>query len=397
MRRAGAGAGREPEIRVGDLESSRIVKVASVASNALFASGHVLYVHQGALVAHPFDPSRLEVTGPAVTLVPDVLMDERFSRGVFAASQNGVLIHMSGKAQTKSQLRWMGRDGRLLEAVGEPAEYAFGGVPAISPDGSSAAMPIVNTDRGSSDIWIINLASGIRRRLTVDAVDHFLCAWSSDGRRVFMNSLRAGEKDQYALMARSADGTGPEVELTTSEYNIGPDAVSPDGRHVLVTAADASGVFNVLAMPIEGDHRPLVLAGGPTFEATGQFSPDGRFVSYTSDESGRQEVYVIDFPPTGAKWQVSQGGGEEARWSRDGRELFYFDGENRLIAVDVKTAGGFVPGASRPLLQFHGAVRGGWRYDVTPDGKRFLVTTPAEADTASPITLVTDWPSRLGH
>ena len=398
MRRAGAGAGHEPEIRVGDLESPRHVKVAAVASNAASASGHVLYVHQGVLMAQPFDFSRLEVRGPAATVAADVLMDERFSRGVFSASQNGVLVHMSGKVQTKSQLRWMARDGRLLEPVGEPADYAFGGVPMISPDGSSAAMAIVNPDRGTSDIWIVDLASGLRRRLTVDDVDHFTCAWSSDGRSVYMNSLNSREKERYSLSSRAADGTGSEGTLATSEYNLGPESASPDGRHVLYSAADAQGAFNLFAVPVEGDRQPIVLAGGPTSEGSGQFSPDGRFVAYLSGESGREEIYVIAFPPTGAKWQVSQGGGAEPRWSRDGRELFYFNRENRLVAVEVKRSpAGFEPGASRTLLQFHGAVRGGWRYDISRDGTRFLVTTAAEGETASPITVITDWVSRLGH
>lgn len=258
-------------------------------------------------------------------------------------------------------------------------------------------MAIVNPERGTSDIWIVNLRNGVRRRLTVDEVDHFLCAWSSDGRRVFMNSLRTGEQERYALVSRAADGTGPEVILMTHPYNMGPDSTSPDGRHVLVTAADATGVFNLLAVPIEGDHKPLMLAGGPAFESSGQFSPDGRFVAYVSTESGGEEVYVIDFPPTGAKWQVSQDGGVEPRWSRDGRQLYYFDRQNQLIAVEVKTAGGFEAGASRTLLQFHGAVRGGWRYDVAPGGERFLVTTPAEGETASPISVITNWTSRLSR
>ena len=398
MRRAGAGAGREPEIRVGDLESPRHVKVASVASNASYASGHVLYVHQGVLMAQPFDAARLEVKGPAATVVPDILMDERFSRGAFSVSQNGVLVHMSGKVQTKSQLRWMARDGRLLGNVGDPAEYAFGGVPMISPDGASAAMAIVNPDRGTSDIWIVNLSSGVRRRLTVDEVDHFTCAWSSDGRKVFMNSLRSREKERYAMSYRQADGTGPEVTLVKDPQNLGPNSVSPDGRHLLYEGADAKGILNLLVVPVEGDPRPIPLAEGPASESAGQFSPDGRLVAFLSDESGRDEIYVVTFPPTGAKWQVSQNGGGEPRWSRDGRELFYFDSQNRLIVVGVnRPAGGFEPGASRTLLQFHGAARGGWRYDVAPDGQRFLVTTAAEGEIASPITVRTDWTSRIGE
>jgi Tol biopolymer transport system component len=397
MRRAGAGSGREPEIRVGDLESPRHVKVAAVASNAVFASGHVLYVHQGVLMAQPFDPDRLEVTGPAATAVPDVLMDERFSRGVFSVSQNGVIVHMSGTIQTKSQLQWMARDGRLLDTVGDPADYAFGGVPMISPDGASAAMAIVNPDRGTSDIWIVNLSSGVRRRLTVDEVDHFTCTWSSDGRKVFMNSLRGREKERYAISYRQADGTGPEFALVNDPQNLGPDSASPDGRHLVYTAADAKGVFNLMAVPIGGDPRPMPLADGPASESNGQFSPDGRLVVFNSDESGRDEIYVVTFPPTGAKWQVSQNGGSEPRWSRDGRELFYFDSQNKLISVEVhRPAGSFEPGASRTLLQFHGAVRGQWRYDVAPDGTRFLVTTAVEEEGASPITVRTDWTSQIG-
>ena len=204
--------------------------------------------------------------------------------------------------------------------------------------------------------WIVNLSSGVRRRLTVDEVDHFACAWSSDGRRVFMNSLRTREKERYAMSYRLADGTGPEFALVKNEQNLGPDSASPDGRHLLYTGADAKGILNLLAVPLDGDPRPIPLADGPASESAGQFSPDGRLVAFNSDESGRDEIYVVTFPPTGAKWQVSQNGGGEPRWSRDGRELYFVSG-GRLAAGSTL----------------------GWvaEYTVDPDG----VTIRPEGDT----------------
>ncbi len=203
-RRAGAGRGDSPTIYAGQLGSTKRTAVLEVASNVIYASGHLVYIRGTILVAQPFDTGSLRTTGPAVPLVNDARMDTRFSRGVFAASENGVLLCMTGNNLSRSQLRWLDRSGRNLGDVGEPADYTYGGTPQLSPDGRSAVLPIANTDRGTSDVWLVDLDSGRRRKVTVDVDDHPGVCWVPDGKSVVvMTSSRSG----YGLDVLSIDGT----------------------------------------------------------------------------------------------------------------------------------------------------------------------------------------------
>jgi hypothetical protein len=390
-RRSGAGRGVEPAIYVGSLDSPERTRVLGVASNVVYASGHLVFVQQGVLVAQPFDPDTLATLGPAVPLADNVRMDERFSRGAFAASQNGMLAYLTGKTENKTQLRWLDRSGATLGSVGEAVDYTYGGIPEISPDGRRAVMAILNPERGDSAIWIVELDSGRRRRLTLDDGDYVMGVWSADGARVVYPG--AGED----VLARAADGSGAVETLFagTPEWNGWPRACSPDGKWFLGEFSPPDGRRDIIAFPMGRSGEPLPIAATPGSEVDAQFSPDGRFVAYSATASGRDEIYVAAFPPTGAKWQVSQEGGVEPRFSRNGKELFYFDRENRLTAVEIKTSGlAFEAGASRVLFQLH-AAGPETRYDVAPDGQRFLVTTELEAEATPLITLVANWPATI--
>jgi eukaryotic-like serine/threonine-protein kinase len=389
-RRTGAGSGREPTIYARSLDSAAPTPVLEVASNVLFASGHLLYVRGGILMAQRFDPGKLAVTGPAIPLVDDARMDERFSRGVFAASRNGVLICMTGKDQTRTQLRWLDRSGRKLGDVGEPADYTYGGTPQLSPDGSSAVLPIANRDRGTSDVWIVELETGRRRKLTVDTKDHPGAAWLADGKSVVVTRM---DQEQGGLERIRVDGTHVE-ELLPGPVSNFLFPLSSNRNGFALYASEGRGIesgSDIWVTNLLGDRTPVAFAAGPVREAQAQFSTDGSFVAYATEETGRMEVVVAAFPQPGGRWQVSQDGGSEPRWRRNGRELFYVDRENYIVCVDVTlAAGGLEMGASRRLFQFHGA-GGDWRYDVSVEGDRFLVTTPLEEDLASPVTLITDW------
>jgi len=394
-RRAGAGAGIEPTIYAGSLDSPERTEVVAVASNVQYASGHLLYVRGGILVAQPFDPGRLATRGPAVPIVDDLQWDERFSRGVFAASANGVLAFLTGQAETRTRLQWLDRSGRRLATVGEPADYTYGGTPSVSPDGRLAAMPILNPDRGTSSIWIVDLSTGRRRRLTVDQTDHAGCIWSHDGRRVLFNCYLTTTPTSYTIVARAVDGAAADTVYRDRDW-VWANSASPDGRFALVQRGTGDdGRTDLVAAPLSNAVQERGVATGRGAQRAGQFSPDGRLVAYSSDESGRTEVYVVTFPEPAGKWQVSQEGGDEPRWSRDGRELFYVDRENRIVSVEVvRTSAGFEAGMVRGLFPFHGA--GGYpRYDVSPDGSRFLVTAPVEDRSPQPVSIVTNWPGRL--
>ena len=393
-RRAGAGKGEEPVIYAGSTDAPARTPVVGVASNVAYASGHLLYVTQGNLVAHAFDPGRRKVRGAAIPISDSVRMDERFSRGTFAVSQNGVLAFMTGQDQSLSRLQWVDRRGTRLRDVGDPGLYTFGGVPQVDPSGRRSAMAMLNAERGVSDIWIVDLETGRRRRLSVDDEDHYSCTWSPDGRRVFMNTLlRSGGS---SLLSLPADGTGAPQIVWTSPGYILPRSVSPDGRWIVADTQDRTGSYDVLAVSLAGGEAPIPVATGPATQIGGALSPDGRFVAYASDESGRNEVYVMAFPPPGGRWQTSATGGKEPRWSRDGRELFFIDAENFVTALAVMPSGGGLEfGSPQRLFQIYGSTGTVSRFDVAPDARRFLITTDAAEGMARPVTLVTDWVSTL--
>ena len=389
-RRAGAGAGENPTIFVGEVGSDKRTAVMEVASNIAYASGHLIYIRGGVLVAQRFDTGKLAVEGPAVPLVDDARMDTRFSRGVFAVSENGVLICMTGRDQTRTQLRWLDRDGKPLGDVGEPADYTYGGTPCISPDGSSTVMPIANVDRGVSDVWIVDLASGRRRKLTVDTLDHPAAQWLPGSRSavVSTNTTTGGG----SIEAIQFDGTQARVVTGGSDF-LWPESIHGDRMLYSVDLADNGSTIYLASL--SGTAKPAPFLDTPARVSSAQFSPDGRFVAYVSGETGRPEVFVAAFPQPGGRWQASQSGGVEPRWNRNGRELFFVDPTNHIVSLEVEMdAGGFRAGAAHPLFQWHGSA-GQWRYDVSPDGNRFLVAAALEEDLARPVTIVTDWMRKL--
>jgi Tol biopolymer transport system component len=252
-------------------------------------------------------------------------------------------------------------------------------------------MPIANRDRGTSDIWVIDLGTGRRRKLALDTSDHPGVAWLPDGK-----SVAVASPDDNRIVRYSIDGTRSEAILATPGYAwpysawgdyllFGPD----DGTTMTVDLAVVSWKGGGTASPV---------VSTKALEDMGQFSPDGRWIAHISDETGRYEVFVCSSQPGAGRWQVSQNGGSEPRWNRNGRELLYVDRENYIVSVEVHpSAAGFEAGASTRLFQFHGA-GGFWRFDITPDGERFLVTAPLTDNLTSPVTLITDWTRKVeGH
>jgi Tol biopolymer transport system component len=353
--------------------------------------GRLLFLREGTLMTQPFDNRRLELTGEPVP-VTERVGNTNTVQARFGVSASGVLAYQTGTGGGGSSLTWFDRQGKALGAAAEPALY---GSVALSPDGTRMAVSRADSQGGNVDIWLVEFARAASTRFTFDPARDSAPVWSPDGTRIVFRSERSGAGDLYQ---KTASGAGSDEVLLKSPEAKTPDDWSRDGRFLLYTAADPKTKLDLWVLPLEGDHKPVPYLKTEFNEAQGQFSPDGHFVAYRSDESGRVEIYVQPFPLKsggGGKWMVSRGGGTQPRWRRDGKELFYIANDLMvMMAVDVSTSPTFKAGIPQALFEravIPVAVTFLW--DVSADGKRFLLDTfGAETAAASaPITVVLNW------
>jgi serine/threonine protein kinase/Tol biopolymer transport system component len=350
--------------------------------NVLYTQGHVLFLRDTMLMAQPFDAKRLVLTGDAFPIAEQIQIQGGTSFGVFSASDNGVLAYQRGTPAVGSQLVWFDRTGKQVGMLGDAAAYSD---LELSPDGKRASVSIPESGNGR-DIWLYDITRGLRTRFTFDPADELESIWSPDGSQIVFNSRRKGHLDLYQ---KASSGASTEEVLVEDGLDKYPLSWSPDGRFILY--ADRTN-NNLFVLPLFGDRKPFPFLKTQFNGVSAQFSPDGHWVAYQSNESGKFEVYVAPFPGPGGKWQISTGGGSLPRWRRDGTEIFYLDPDNNLMAAAVNGKGRiFDVGAVKPLLGTHAAQGGRYRYDVSADGQRFLVNTLPEQTASAPITVVLNW------
>jgi Tol biopolymer transport system component len=382
-------------LEAGSLDSKQAEDLGPVGSDALYAPpGYVFYLNQSTLMARPFSARALRFTGPAVPAAQNVGSFAGSAYGYFSVSAAGVLAYQAVPAGANNLLAWYSRTGQKLGTVGQPNLYTN---PALSPDGSRLAVGV--GPHGARDIWIYDLKRGTASRLTFDPADDLDPAWLADGSQVFFSSDRAGRVDIYQQAANGLGSTQPVFQ--SKDQNKYVDDVSADGRYVIYDTGAGAGATDLWALPLFGDRKPFALVQGSKYGAhSARFSPNGRFVAYDSNETGKMEVYVQTFPQQTGKWQISPSGGLEAFWRRDGKELFYLTPDNQLMAVPVNTDGAsFQPGIPKPLFQATLVPITNWRniYVPSPDGQRFLMLMPEGAAKPEPITVVVNWPSQIEH
>jgi eukaryotic-like serine/threonine-protein kinase len=357
-------------------------------------AGHLVYAAAGALRAVRFDLARLEVVGDPVPVVESVMVASTGAAN-YAVSRSGGLVYAPGGVLGRS-LVWVDRQGHETPIKAPPRAYA---IPRLSPDGTRVALDIRDQQ---NDIWIWDLARETLTRLTSDPGLDAEPLWTPDGRRLLFSSTRTGLSGVYW---QAADGTGTAVRLTTASTNgQGPTSITPDGTRVVGwengPASKTQWDVVLLHLPARGDGplrvEPLVQT--PFTERNAEISPDGRFLAYESNESGPNEIYVRPFPEVErGRWQVSTGGGTQAAWARNGRELFYLDGSNRLTAVLVQTtSAAFSAGNPARVFDRAYAMPVGFRtYDVSPDGQRFLMIKDDQNATAAGMVVVEHWNEEL--
>jgi Tol biopolymer transport system component len=389
-RKAGAGAGEAPAVMVAALDDPVHRPVLQTASNVAFSAGHLLFARERALMAVPFDLDRLETSGDARPIVEDLLVDERFSLAVFSASERGLLAYQGGRASYLTQWVWVDRAGRRLGVLDEPGlHYGAGGI-AIAPDGRSCALARLDATTGNAAVWVVDLATGTRRQLESSGEDQSTPVWSTDGKYIAWAS--SGSSAGIWVRATSGGGSSRRVYANTGDKSA-PMSFTPDGRRLVIIDATLPTDADLLEIPVDGGESRRIAAHSGRDEWAA-LSPDGRWLATQSQESGQPEIYVQPYPGPGGRRQVSREGGSDPRWRGDGRELYFFDARNFLVATTiVADAEGLSIAGTEELFQ----VRESWsnRYAAARDGQRFLVRMPVETADPSPITFVTDWPAIL--
>jgi serine/threonine-protein kinase len=343
-------------------------------------TGHLVFANDGAIFAAPFDLRRLEVTGPALPVMQDVRMARTSTGAVqFCFSANGTAAYISPHdVPVKASLLWVDRAGTVVPV--SPVQRAFSD-PYLSPDGRFVVVVVY--ERNSADLWLLDIDRQTWTPLTAGK-DNIEPLWSLDGARIFFSSNRNGA---YNVFSQGVDGGPAERLLPSSEWQW-PSGLSPDGRALLFTQQTLDTHFDIRELPLDGDRRPRILLATPGVEQNAKVSPDGRWLSYDSNESGRIEVHVRPYKGRDVRWVVSQGGGIFARWSRDGRRLFFVQG-NAIMEVAVPEGPTFTAGKPRAVVERQREVFG---YDVTADGRRFLIAEDVSADPLPlQIVVAPDW------
>ncbi|MGH7614886.1 MAG: protein kinase domain-containing protein [Gemmatimonadales bacterium] len=353
-------------------------------------SGHLLYVRRdGVALVAPFDLGRLEITGAATPVLEGVQVSSNGGFALLTWSSSGTLVYAHGAGgSTDNAMVRVSRDGAIAQ-IDTAWHGEFNSI-ALSHDGRRLA---VGLGLGAAlNIWIKQLDRGPFTRLTFGGQDR-RPFWSPDGRTV---AYIRDSSNTSAVYARADDGGGQDRELVRLDRLIQEGEWSRDGRWILVrTDNGQAGAGDILAARASGDGAPVPVAASPFTELHPALSPDGRWLAYTSNESGINEVYVRPFPDAqGGRWQVSNGGGSEPRWSRDGRELFHLDGDNRMNVVQIRTVPTFAAAGRTSLFNASNFVLGGFHqsYDVTPDGRAFVFVSPRRAGAQGAAQLV--WADR---
>ena len=373
------------------------ILVKDAAYPRYLPTGHLVFTRPGSLLGVRFDLNRLEVSGSPVALLDDLMTNFTGMRqGEYTFSQQGTLAYVPSREFPRT-LVWVDRKGAAEQIPFPPRGYEQ---VALSPDGGRvAAMTMEKGER--TTLLFGDLARGTLSRSTAEGWVAGGPIWTPDGKRVGFAFASAGTGSWLPhVYWQSADGSTPP-ELLTGEKDLqqaGPDSFSPDGKFLLFEAWDyadtspANTGWDIFVLPLSAERKVRPFLGTKSAENNARFSPDGRWVAYESNESGRYEIYVRPFPGPGARWQISTEGGQDARWSRSGRELFYRQAD-RMMAVDVETKPTFHP--SRPRTLFEGRNYGmnpyGYSYDVAPDG-RFLMIRPDPAESGpAQVKVVLNW------
>ena len=380
---------------VGDLEGPAAVSVVpNSGSNTVYVpaameakTGWLLFRRDEAVLAQAFDPKKLLVSGEPIVVVDQVSQSGHFGNGAFSSSLNGILAYRKGARVAEKQLVWLSRTGERLSTVGAPGPILD---LSLSPDGKRIAFAL-RASEAVSNVWMLDIETGVPSRFAAGRVP----VWSRDGA-----DLLYAEPDRTSFdtpFYRKPSYGGKEAMLGRFGSNASPTDFSPDGKYLAYSSTGDKSNEDIWLLPLSGDGRPISFLKTAASESRPKFSPGGNWLAYESDESGRSEIWVQPLPPNGSRFQISAAGGTQARWRRDGKEMYYVSLSGRLMAVPVSAGKSFEHGAPREL--FGGMPSTGVRqshYQVSADGQRFLVALPVGKEGAvAPLTVVVNWLAEL--
>jgi eukaryotic-like serine/threonine-protein kinase len=374
-------------VGIGSLDSAENKQLLNVDFTAVYAPpGYLLFRRETTLMAQRFDAGKLELSGDPFPVAEQVGIDGLSYQTLASASDNGVLAYQSvGAGDTR--LVWFDRQGKQLGVVGPPGDYS--GL-ALSPDDKRLAFQQVDPDTGNVDIWLTEFTGGSFSRFTFEPIVEFSPVWSPDGSRIAFAVVEGPPN----LFQKLSSGAGEVVPLFKSPIGKLPSDWSGDGRFIICETVGLTTRWDLWVLSLNGESKFEMFLETPNDERRACFAPSGRWIAYESDESGKTEVYVRSFPASGARWQVSAGGGSQPRFARDGKELFYISADRKIMAAPVKTDGvGFESSAPRALFETHILMkdRPGNQFVVTSDGQRFLINSTIAATWGSPISVVINW------
>jgi len=384
----------ESWLSVGSLDSPEVTRLWAAESGAQYAPpGYMLFLRGNTLFAQPFDAGALAARGDAMPIVEAVSRNTDSLFSAFSVSNEGTLVFKTG-SDLERQIGIYDRAGRPLGRTGPFGDI---GNPELSPDGTRLALDRIESNALNPDIWVVDLQRGTSSRFTFDADNEHSPAWSPDSATLY---YIARSDDRDGLRAKPASGSTAEKEVLPGDASRWVSGqVTRDGSHYVFSRGTNSG--DIWLAALKGDTTPHPYMETPFSETRPQVSPDGRWLAYESDESGRSEIYIQTFPHPGGKWQISAGGGVQPRWRADHKELFFFALDRTLMAVPLREEGGsLVPGSPEPLFVSGLAVVGKYRYTVSADGQRFYLAEATDDRQGAPIDVVLNWTSMLkgaGH